>query len=848
MTTTLFVDFGRGIGMGNPLNTTVGGFRDIFGDDTGSDLTVGQTSFPDGLNAASSLDFTPLNYDFNLSGGAPDNADIDALANAVLPIIQRTLEPFDINVVIASAANLADVRNSVNANTGDPTGQFDAYVFVTAITSNGFTTGGNSVGRRFGLFGIAAGLDLNAQSGNMQDEAALTFADNFVEPGTAATATISENLASRLAFTITHEAFHTFSYIHTVNTPVNQELLTSGDVIRFSSDTRENPFIVTRFNLLHDSVAGGTVQQPNNYLLAANNPDIGLRDNNRNGRPDLAYVTGTGAHDQITLNANGNLVNVVVSANDNSTKTNLIASEAYSINLATDTEGELLLDASINNDEVVVDTRIGANFRLRGGTGVDGTATESDLLILQSNGLIGTYIPGANPTSGTDSIAGTVTYVGGAQINFSEFEDVEADNIPINVNPLTLSSSSIQEGDDLFLNGNFINIDTRDVHNIIINWGDGSTPTLITLGANQRLFNALHNYLDDNPSGTPSDNYTITVTITDQDGDSGFAQSEISVVNVAPTITGLALDSANINENDTVTLTGTFTDPGLQDTHTAIINWGDGTTSTLPVNQLSQVNRTFQLSHQYLDDNPTGTPSDLLPITVTILDDDSGSAQSSIAIRVNNIIPAVTGLALSTYTINENDMITLSGTFIDPGTLDTHTVIINWGDGTTSTLPVNELNQANHAFQLSHQYLDDTPTGTPSDLLPITVTILDDDGGSVQASNAIRVNNINPVITSFTSNANFADRARAGKPVTINANFTDIGTLDTHRAFIDWGDGTPTQEVTIFQGSGSGAVQGNHSYAKGGAFTVKLTLNDDDTGINTASLRTIIIGTGPGPG
>ncbi len=748
MTTTLFVDFGRGIGMGNPLNTTVGAFSNIFGPGTGTDLTTGTLGTPPIAplsNLASSLDFTPLRYDFNLDG-VTDNNDIDALAGAVVPIIQRALEPFDINVVVARAANLADALNSVNANTGDPTGQFDAYVFATTVTSNGFTTGVNSVGNQFSLFGQAAGLDLNDQNSttnagrNSRDEAALTFADEVLRltTGMSGTAIFNENLASLLAYVTVHEAFHTFSYIHTVDTQDNQGLLTSGDVIRTVFNTRVNPFIVTRFNLLHDPITGGTVQQPNNYLLAANDPDIGLRDNNRNGIPDLAYVTGTGAHDQITLNANGTLVNVVVNANDNSTKTNLIASEAYSINLATDTEGELLLDASINNDEVFVDARIGANFRLRGGTGVvSTTATESDLLTLQSNGLIGTYIPGANPGSGT------VNYAGGAQINFSEFEDVEANNIPITVNSLTVSSSSIQESDTLLLNGSFINIDTRDTHNIIINWGDGSAPTSITLGANQRLFNVQHRYLDDNPSGTSSDNYTITATITDQDGDLGTAQSEISVLNVTPTITGLALDSKNINENNTVVLSGVFTDPGLQDTHTVLINWGDGNISTLPVNQLGQVNR---------------------------------------------------------------------------------------------------------AFQLSHQYLDDTPTGTPSDLLPIIVTVLDDDGDSAQTSTAIRVNNIAPVITGFTSNANFADRARAGKPVTINANFTDIGTLDTHRAFVDWGDGTPTQEVTVFQDKGLGTVQGSHTYAKGGAFAVKLTLNDDDTGIATASLRTIVIGIGSGPG
>ena len=230
----------------------------------------------------------------------------------------------------------------------------------------------------------------------------------------------------------------------------------------------------------------------------------------------------------------------------------------------------------------------------------------------------------------------------------------------------------------------------------------------------------------------------------------------------------------------------------------------------------------------------------------------SSAVDKNIRIDIKNVAPTINGFTLSSTVINENNSITLSGSFIDPGILDTHKVTINWGDGTTSeirgTQIVQQLDKVTRTFQLSHQYLDDSPSGTPSDLLPITVTVDDFDGGIAQASTAVRVNNIAPVITSFTSNANFADRARINKPVNINATFTDIGTLDTHRAFVDWGDGTPTQEVSILQSRGYGTVQGSHIYAKGGAFKVKLTLNDDDIGEEDEFTRAIIIGTVSGPG
>src|SRR5205807_1776560 len=139
----------------------------------------------------------------------------------------------------------------------------------------------------------------------------------------------------------------------------------------------------------------------------------------------------------------------------------------------------------------------------------------------------------------------------------------------------------------------------------------------------------------------------------------------------------VVLSSGTINENETFTLNGSFVDPGTQDTHTVIITWGPGegsTTLTLAAGVL-----TFSASHQYLDDNPSGTASDDYPVSVTVTDDDLGAATGSSSVTVNNVAPA--HLVLNSGTINENDTFTLNGSFADPGTQDTHTVVIAWGSG-----------------------------------------------------------------------------------------------------------------------------------------------------------------------
>jgi hypothetical protein len=596
--------------MGNTLNTTVDAFQQIFGAaNTGTNLT------DDGYVGADPLTFTPLNYDFDLNG-VTDNNDITALANAVLPVVQRALEPFDIDVVIANATNLADAATMVGNNAGDGTGEFDAYVFCMTITSTG--NGGGSVGNNTGLFGQAAAIDLNGQVGNTVDEASQTYADSVFgsTTGTPGTAQFNANLAQRMGYTATHEGFHTFSYVHTPdeNPPTasnNARLLASGDVIRRGSNTRENPFIVTRFDLQHD---GAAVPEPNNYLLAANDPDIGLEDSDADGRPDLAYSTGTGAHDQVILaNTGGGIIDVDVNAFSDAARTASIASETYNIDLAVDTEGTVLVDASINNDEVRLDASIAALMRLRAGEGIDGIATENDLLTLNSGATPGTYTPGA-------AEAGTVVYAGGSTVNYSEFENVEADNVPVVVNPLVLSKSSINENDSITLDVSFVAIDTQDTHDVVIDWGDGSPNTVFSVAAGVRSFSKVHQYLDDNPTGTPVDVNTIKVTVTDDDADTGSNTAPITVANLDPVLTATD-NSADLGtkakEGEIVTVTGAFTDVGTKDTHTVSLDWGDGNVTAGTVVQ-GAGSGTFDGGHAYASGG-------IYTVTITLTDDDTGT-------------------------------------------------------------------------------------------------------------------------------------------------------------------------------------------------------------------------------
>jgi hypothetical protein len=182
-------------------------------------------------------------------------------------------------------------------------------------------------------------------------------------------------------------------------------------------------------------------------------------------------------------------------------------------------------------------------------------------------------------------------------------------------------------------------------------------------------------------------------------------------------------------------------------------------------------------------------------------------------------------LNLSHQAIIENDSVTLSGSFVDPDATDTHSLLIDWRDGTSTA---TNLAAGVYAFNVTHQYRDDDPQGSTSDIYPINV-IVADDVGAVSGSAALTISNAPPVVVITSLNPALFPYDTA----VLSGVIADIGTRDNLRLSINWGD-TATIETNGY-GPGAHSFVLRHTYALANTnVQITITAMDDDEGRSIA--------------
>ncbi len=357
----------------------------------------------------------------------------------------------------------------------------------------------------------------------------------------------------------------------------------------------------------------------------------------------------------------------------------------------------------------------------------------------------------------------------------------------------------------------------------------------LTVATPRPITGPSHGSLTLNANGTftytPTANYNGSDSFTYQATDGAANSSTATVtITVYPTNDQPVANPQNVTtDEDTatlITLTGDDGDTGVTQTLTFAI------ASNPSHGSLSGFNAATGAVTYTPDPDYNGADS----FTFTVTDDalagpspmTSGPATVSITVNPMNDAPA--NVSANNATLNENGVYNLTGSFTDLES-GNHTVTISWGDGSANTV-VNLLSGVN-SFASSHQYLDDNPTATASDNYAVTVTVTDNSGAEGYGGATVTVNNVAPVVAMSTGTI----AINLGDTFSRPGSFSDVGTLDTWSATVDYGDGNGEQVLALTPGKTFSLTSPAYT---AGSYTVTVKVTDDDGGVGTKSFQVLV--------
>jgi PKD repeat protein len=325
------------------------------------------------------------------------------------------------------------------------------------------------------------------------------------------------------------------------------------------------------------------------------------------------------------------------------------------------------------------------------------------------------------------------------------------------------------EGEAVSFDATFTDLGPVDTHTIVWDFGDGTTIS--------GTLAPVHVYADDG-------DYTVTLTVTDDDGGVGVDTLLVVVANAAPIVEAGPDQIAYVGE--TAHFAGTFSDAGVEDTHTLVWDFGDGQT----------VAEILTPTHIY-------TQSGLYIVTLTVTDDDGGAASDTLSVTVHSSVPFVE--AGPDQVVDEGSVVSFAGSSTGGGPF-TYEFAWDFGDGVWAT----------GSLTPTHVYADDPPGG----VYTVTLTV-SSEWGSASDTLRVTVANVAPVVEAGSDQV-----VVDGTSVGLGGSFTDAGVFDTHSIVWDLGDG----------GTAIGTLAPTHTYASAGVYIVTLTVTDDDGGVGTDTL------------
>jgi len=338
------------------------------------------------------------------------------------------------------------------------------------------------------------------------------------------------------------------------------------------------------------------------------------------------------------------------------------------------------------------------------------------------------------------------------------------------------SATTVFTGESITFNASSSYDSDGVIVSFLWDFGDGSNGTGVTVS---------HSYVDDS-------NYTVTLTVTDDDNASTYTSAIKTVLNRSP-VAGFTESAEVVNVGEVIA----FNASASYDPDGVIVSFfwdfGDGSNAT-----------GLLVEHAYNDNG-------FYTVTLTVADDD-GATDLATAAKTVEVTPPVAVFTESSETVYTDEIILFNASqSYDP---DGSIVSYYWdfGDGTNAT-----------GVAVSHSYVDDGN-------YTVTLTVTDDDDVTATATATKTVLNRAPVALFSES----ATTVFTGESITFNASssYDPDGSIVSY--YWDFGDGTNTTGVVV-----------GHSYVDDGNYTVTLTVIDDDGATASTSANKTVLNRAP---
>ena len=183
-------------------------------------------------------------------------------------------------------------------------------------------------------------------------------------------------------------------------------------------------------------------------------------------------------------------------------------------------------------------------------------------------------------------------------------------NLPpiVNAGP----DGTANEGAPFTSSGSFTdpNSPAGETYSAAVDYGDGGGSQTLTLRPDG-TFDLSRVYADNG-------SYTVSVSVTDGQGLSDVDTTKVTVANVPPTVGPISIIATPAPVGTNLSLSGVFSDPGIFDTHTGTIRWGDGTGPAPAILGGSNTTGTISGTH-------TTSLLGLFTVRTTVVDKDGGT-------------------------------------------------------------------------------------------------------------------------------------------------------------------------------------------------------------------------------